>query len=133
MQVADPALAEHRWLADAVAVGLLELHVTELASFPIEAQDGSLERLLIATDLGIVEGTISGPPVNGIPGLVLDLRLWRDCQVTARARVDAQHGAHDARASLTVNGRTVSSWSLRTREAANEFIAITLAEASRAR
>ena len=53
--------------------------------------------------------------------------------MTARARVDAQHGAHDARASLTVNGRTVSSWSLRTREAANEFIAITLAEASRAR
>jgi hypothetical protein len=133
MKLDNPELSEHGWLADAVAVGLRELHVTELASFPIEAHDGSLERLMVATDLGIVEGTISGPPVDGFPGLILDLRLWRDCKVSARARVDAQHGAHDARASLMVNDRTVSSWSLRTRDAANEFIAVVLAEAGRTR
>lgn len=133
MKLDDPNLSEHGWLTDAVRVGLQELHVTELASFPVEAHDGSLERLMIATDLGVVEGTVSGPPVDGFPGLVLDLRLWKDCKVSARARVDAQHGAHDARALLTINERPVSSWSLHTRDAANEFIAIVLQEASRHR
>lgn len=133
MKLDDPELSEHGWLRDAVEVGLRELHATELASFPIEAHDGTLERLMVATDLGIVEGTVSGPPVDGFPGLILDLRLWRDCKVSARARVDAQHGAHDARAALTVNDRTVSSWSLHTRDAANEFIGIVLAEVSRTR
>lgn len=133
MKLDNPEFSEHGWLADAVAAGLRELHATELASFPVEAHDGSLERLMVATDLGVIEGTISGPPVDGFPGLILDLRLWRDCKVTARARVDAQHGAHDARALLTINDRPVSSWSLRTREAANDFIAVVLAEASRGR
>ena len=131
MKLDDPNLSEHRWLADGVAVGLRELHATELATFPIEAHDGSLERLMIATDLGVVEGTVSGPPVDGFPGLILDLRLWKDCKVSARARVDALHGAHDGRASLVVNERTVSSWALHTRDAANEFIGIVLQEASR--
>lgn len=133
MKLDDPNLSEHGWLADAVRVGLKELHATEIASFPIEAHDGTLERLMVATDLGVVEGTVSGPPVDGFPGLILDLRLWKDCRVSARARVDAQHGAHDARASLVVNDRTISSWSLPTREAANEFIKVVLEEASRAR
>ena len=133
MKLDNPELSEHGWLVDAVRVGLAELHAAELASFPIEAHDGALERLMIATDLGIVEGTISGPPVDGFPGLVLDLRLWKDVKVSARARVDAQHGAHDARALLMVNERTISSWSLSTRTAANEFIAVVLMQASKTR
>ena len=133
MKLDNPDLSEHGWLVDAVREGLVELHVVELATFPVEGHDGALERLMIATDLGIIEGTISGPPVDGFPGLILDLRLWKDTKVSARARVDAQHGAHDARALLTINERTISSWSLSTRTAANEFIGAVLAEASKVR
>jgi len=127
----DPKLSEHAWLLDAVRDGLAQLHTTELATFPMEAADGTLERLLIATELGLVEGTLSGPPIEGMPGLVLDLRLWRDVPVSARARVDTQHGAHGARASLTIGERVVSSWSLPTRQAADEFIGEVLAQARR--
>ncbi len=133
MKLDNPDLSEHDWLVDAVHEGLAELHAVELASFPVEAHDGALERLMIATDIGVIEGTISGPPVDGFPGLVLDLRLWKDVKVSARARVDALRGAHEARALLTINDRTISSWSLNTRTAANEFIGVVLAEASKVR
>ena len=73
--------------------------MTDLATFPMEADDGSLERLMIATEMGLVEGTLSYPAVDGFPGLILDLHLWRDVPVSARARIDTQQGAHAARRS----------------------------------
>ena len=132
MRLEEPGLDGHRWLLDAVREGLTGLGATELATFPVEAPDGALERLMIATDLGQIEGTLTGPPIDGFPGLVLDLRLWRDVRVSARARVDTQHGAHAARLILTVNDRTVSSYELRTRDAAESFIAAVLTQASQA-
>jgi hypothetical protein len=122
MKIDDPALSAHGWLSDAVHQGLAELHTAELASFPVEAEDGSLQGLVIATELGLVEGTLAGPAVDGFPGLILDLRLWRDVPVSARARIDTQHGVHSARVVLTVGGRTISSYALRTREAATDVI-----------
>jgi hypothetical protein len=98
----------------------------------VELPDGGLERLLIATELGLVEGTLTGPPIEGMPGLALDLRLWRDVPVSARARVDTQHGAHAARLILSIGARTVTSYELRTRVAAEEFISQALVLASRA-
>ena len=132
MKIDDPALSTHGWMSDAVHQGLAELHTTELASFPVEAEDGTLEGLMIATELGLVEGTLAGPAVDGFPGLILDLRLWRDVPVSARARIDTQHGAHGARVLLTMGGRTITSYSLRTREAATDFIREVLVRASQA-
>jgi hypothetical protein len=131
MKLDDPALSSHAWLVDAVREALAALHATELAAFPVESPDGKLDRLLIATDLGLVEGTLTGPPIEGMPGLVLDLRLWRDVVVSARARVDTQHGAHAARLILTIGDRTVTSYELRTRDAAEAFIVEVLQLASR--
>jgi hypothetical protein len=132
MKLGDSDLSAHGWLAEAVREGLAGLQVVELATFPIEAPDGALERLMIATDLGLVEGTLSGPPVDGMPGLVLDLRLWRDVSVSARARVDTHHGTHLARLLMNVDGHVVSSYEPRTRQAALDFIAEALGRASRA-
>ena len=132
MKIQDPGLSEHGWMADAVHQGLAELHAAELATLPIEGADGSVERLMIATDLGLVEGTLAEPAIDGFPGLILDLRLWRDVSVSARARIDTQHGAHAARALLTVGDQTISSYSLRTRDAARDFIREVLVRASQA-
>jgi hypothetical protein len=132
MKLGDPDLTAHGWLAEAVREGLAALKAEELATFPIEAPDGALERLMIATDVGLVEGTLSGPPVDGMPGLVLDLRLWRDVSVSARARVDTHHGTHLARVLLNVSGHVVSSYELPTRQAALDFVAETLGRLSRA-
>jgi hypothetical protein len=131
VKLGDPDLSAHNWLAEAVREGLAGLKAEELASFPIETPDAGLERLMIATDLGLVEGTLTGPPVDGMPGLVLDLRLWRDVPVSARARVDTHHGTHLARLLMSIGGHTVSSYELRTRQAANDFIAEALNRASR--
>jgi hypothetical protein len=130
MKLDDPTLSDHNWLVDPVRAGLSELRATELASFPVEASDGSLERLMIATDLGVVEGTLGGPTVDGMPRLTLELSLWRNIPMSARVNVDAQHGAHTARVLLNIGERTVSSWSLDTRQAAIDFIAEALRQAS---
>jgi hypothetical protein len=123
VKLRDPELSAHGWLADAVREGLSVLKTEEIASFPIEAPDGGIERLMIVSDIGLVEGTLSGPPIDGMPGLVLDLRLWRDVAISARARVDTHHGTHLARVQLNIGGHVVSSYETRTRQAALDFIA----------
>jgi len=133
MKLDDPRLSSHHWLLDAVHQGLREIHATELASLPVERDDGSLERLMIATDVGLVEGATTGQLIDGMPGLTLDLKLWRDVRLTARVRVDAQHGAHTARVILDLDDRTVSSWSSGAVECAAEFATEAIALASSAR
>lgn len=133
MQLADPRLSSHHWLLDAVRQGLREIRAAELASLPVEGHGGKLERLMIATDVGLVEGATTDQIIDGMPGLALDLKLWRDVRVSARIRVDPQHGAHAARVILNLDDRTVSSWSNDVLECAAEFIAEAIAQAAAAR
>jgi len=133
MKLDDPRLSSHHWLLDAVREGLKEIRATELASFPVESRDQTLERLLVATDLGLIEGTLGKPPLGGMPSLTLDLRLWRDVRVSARIRVEPQHGAHWADVTLDLDGRAVSTWSNDATASAAEFAAEALAQAAAAR
>jgi hypothetical protein len=130
MKLDDQRLSSHHWLLDGVHQGLREIRATELASLPVEGDDGKLERLLVATDVGLVEGATTGQFIDGFPGMTLDLRLWRDVRLSARVRVDPQHGTHTARVILDLDGRTVSSWSNSTVECAAEFAAAAIAQAA---